>query len=71
MAYVELNYHVFQGAVVIVNLANEDDLRKEYCVKYWPESGSVGYGFFEACFVQINVMYWSEEQHLTLQISKS
>uniref|UniRef100_A0A1I8EEY4 Protein-tyrosine phosphatase containing protein n=1 Tax=Wuchereria bancrofti TaxID=6293 RepID=A0A1I8EEY4_WUCBA len=48
-----------QAAVLIVNLANNEDQQEGQCLKYWPESGSQIYGSFEIHLVSEHI--WSED----------
>uniref|UniRef100_F1KWW2 Receptor-type tyrosine-protein phosphatase-like protein n=1 Tax=Ascaris suum TaxID=6253 RepID=F1KWW2_ASCSU len=48
-----------QGAVLIVNLTNEEDSREQRCTRYWPESGSQLHGAFEIHLVSEHI--WSED----------
>ncbi|KHN79045.1 Receptor-type tyrosine-protein phosphatase N2, partial [Toxocara canis] len=48
-----------QGAVLIVNLTDEEDNREHRCTCYWPESGSQLHGVFEIHLVSEHI--WSED----------
>uniref|UniRef100_A0A158R462 Protein-tyrosine-phosphatase n=1 Tax=Syphacia muris TaxID=451379 RepID=A0A158R462_9BILA len=48
-----------QGAVLIVNLADDDDLRNNRCTRYWPQNGSECHSVFEIHLVSEHI--WSED----------
>ncbi|VDD96918.1 unnamed protein product [Enterobius vermicularis] len=45
-----------QGAVLIVNLADNEDLRNDRCTRYWPQNGSECHSVFETNVIKYTLL---------------